>query len=78
MASTLSLICYNNLHQSGVWRILFLIGGIASIPFIFLRRGIPESPRWLLNKGRMADADDVVRKIEVRVNKNFICLSEEK
>ena len=55
-----------------------MVGGIASLPFIFLRQGIPESPRWLLNKGRMADADDVVRKIEVRVNNNLICLSEEK
>ncbi len=78
MASTFSIILYNNLNQYGIWRILFLIGGIASLPFIFLRQMIPESPRWLLNKGRIADADDIVRKIEVRVENNLICLSEKK
>jgi putative MFS transporter len=46
------------------WRYMFLIGGLPAILSVFLMRGLPESPRWLLSKGRLSDADEVVREIE--------------
>ena len=51
LASVVSVILYSYYNETGIWRVLFIIGGIASIPFLFLRKKIPESPRWLLNKG---------------------------
>lgn len=30
------------------WQLFFLIGGIGSLPLMFLRSKIPESPRWLI------------------------------
>jgi MFS transporter, putative metabolite:H+ symporter len=35
------------------WRVLFVIGGIPAIPVIFLRRLLPESPRWLVENDRV-------------------------
>ena len=38
------------------WRFLFAIGVIVAIPIIFLRKNIPESPRWLFLKGKYKKA----------------------
>lgn len=46
------------------WRSCFLIGAILALPILFMRRWIPESPRWLLTHGRPDHAEAVVQGIE--------------
>ena len=46
------------------WRYLFLIGGLPAMLVIFLRRYLPESPRWLASQGRLEDAASELSKIE--------------
>ena len=46
------------------WRTMFYIGAAPAILVLFLRRLWPESPRWLLSKGRLEDAEAVVTGIE--------------
>lgn len=46
------------------WRAMFLIGAIPAILIIFIRRHVPESPRWLASQGRLAEADQIVKMIE--------------
>jgi len=48
------------------WRLCFLIGGALAIPILFMRRWIPESPRWLLTHGSPAEAARVMGAIEDR------------
>ena len=48
------------------WRYLFLIGGLPAVLVIFLRRCLPESPRWLANQGWMEEAGQAIREIEVQ------------
>jgi putative MFS transporter len=49
------------------WRVMFFLGGVPII-FAFLAwKFVPESPRWSEAKGRLADAEKVLRDIEARV-----------
>lgn len=49
------------------WRLAFLIGaGLGVIVFV-MRMWLPESPRWLMTHGRLAEAEAVVAGIERRV-----------
>jgi len=49
------------------WRLAFVTGGVIGIGVLFLRRFIPESPRWLMTHGRPEEASQVVGQIEARV-----------
>ena len=48
------------------WRVAFMIGGALGFVILFLRRHVPESPRWLLLHRRRAEADGIVAGIEAR------------
>ena len=49
------------------WRVAFIIGGVIGLVVLFLRRFIPESPRWLMTHGDPEDASKVVHELEQRV-----------
>ena len=51
------------------WRLAFGIGGALSISVLFLRRWIPESPRWLMTHGRKEEAERIVADIEAWVER---------
>ena len=46
------------------WRVMFLLGAVGSAVAWFLRRELPESPRWLVVMGRDAEADALVSRFE--------------
>lgn len=45
------------------WRLIFATGIAPAIVFLFLLIKVPESPRWLIRKGRHEAGLDVLRKI---------------
>ncbi len=49
------------------WRWVVLIGSAGAAVVWLLRRGLPESPRWLISQGRLDEADQVTTAIETRV-----------
>lgn len=46
------------------WRPMFVIAGIGSLIVWYLRKRLPESPRWLESKGRTAEAEALMQSIE--------------
>jgi MFS family permease len=46
------------------WRVAFGIGAVLGLVILWLRRFVPESPRWLMTHGRLAEAEQVMRGIE--------------
>ncbi|MFB7053562.1 MFS transporter [Streptomyces vinaceus] len=46
------------------WRWLFVIGAAGGASVLFLRRRLPESPRWLEAMGRHTEADRIVTGME--------------
>jgi putative MFS transporter len=46
------------------WRVMFVLGAIGALIAWFLRRDLPESPRWLAAVGRDAEADALVARFE--------------
>ncbi|HXT78941.1 MAG TPA: MFS transporter [Acetobacteraceae bacterium] len=49
------------------WRAAFVIGGVLGFIVLFLRRLLPESPRWLMTHGQPQEAERVVAEIERRI-----------
>jgi len=51
------------------WRAAFGIGAALGIVILFLRRYIPESPRWLMTHGRVGEAEAIVAGIEAQARR---------
>jgi MFS family permease len=49
------------------WRLAFGLGAIIGLPILLIRRGVPESPRWLFIHGHEEDAERIVDQIEREV-----------
>src|SRR6202171_1469711 len=46
------------------WRSMFILGGIGAIVVWYLRKNLPESPRWLEAVGRKEEAEALMQSIE--------------
>ena len=57
------------------WRAAFLIGAVLALAILLVRRYVPESPRWLIAHGRVAEAERIVADIERQVRAQHGALS---
>ena len=64
IGSFVALFFLNTLPADVGWRVAFLTGPVLALVIIFVRRNLPESPRWLITHGRLEEAERVVAQIE--------------
>ncbi|MBZ5700973.1 MAG: MFS transporter [Acidobacteriia bacterium] len=50
------------------WRTMFVLGGLGALIVWYLRKSLPESPRWLESVGKHAEADAILQAIEREVS----------
>jgi putative MFS transporter len=48
------------------WQAMFLIGAIPGLIVAYLISKLPESPRWLINRGRLDEAERIIEAMESR------------
>jgi putative MFS transporter len=53
------------------WQALFLVGGIPGMIIAVAVYFLPESPRWLIGRGRLADAEKVIKMFEASARKRY-------
>ena len=68
------LLNHDLLPENIGWRLAFFIGPVLGLVIIYLRRHIPESPRWMLTHGQAAQAEGIVDDIEAGVRAQGVTL----
>ncbi|MBF4162792.1 MFS transporter [Nocardioides acrostichi] len=61
---TIPLLDPSVIDQAWGWRLAFGLGAVLALGILFVRRNVPESPRWLFIHGREDEAEQIVRDIE--------------
>jgi MFS transporter, putative metabolite:H+ symporter len=56
------------------WRAMFVIGGLGALVVWYLRKALPESPRWLESVGRYDEAEALLQSIEAEVSRQHATL----
>jgi putative MFS transporter len=56
LAATITLVLLKNVHTAQVWRLFLAIEGVIALLFFLLRLSEPDSPHWLMTRGRFAEA----------------------
>jgi len=56
LAAVIALFLLKNVHSAQTWRLFLAIEGVIALLFFLLRLSEPDSPHWLMTRGRFADA----------------------
>lgn len=69
--ATVSVGPHGPIFQGAGWRWMYGIGALLALVGILLRFQLPESPRWLISRGREDEAERVVGAMEARAQKRL-------
>ncbi|MFL9883301.1 MFS transporter [Paraburkholderia agricolaris] len=71
LSAAISYLVLNHLPAEISWRVGFGFGTTMALIFFWIRRVIPESPRWLLQQGRVAEAEAIVEHIAASAAREY-------
>ncbi|HQS09748.1 MAG TPA: MFS transporter [Xanthobacteraceae bacterium] len=63
-----SLLGYLIIPEFG-WRAMFIVGGLGGLVVWYMRKKLPESPRWLESVGRTEEAEHLLKQIEAEASR---------
>jgi MFS family permease len=69
LGTIVTLIALNHISTTVGWRVAYLVGPVLALVIIFVRRHLPESPRWQIMHGREKQAEASIAEIEQDVAK---------
>jgi predicted MFS family arabinose efflux permease len=56
LAATIALLLLKNLHSVQIWRLFLATEGLIALLFFLWRLSEPDSPHWLMTRGRFTEA----------------------
>jgi MFS transporter, putative metabolite:H+ symporter len=69
LTPAIGVAVFSLVGQDPGWRVLFVLGGIPALVAVYACWGLPESARWLADKGRYEEAERLVARIEAEPRK---------
>jgi MFS family permease len=64
IGTLVTLYLLNNLAVDTSWRLAFVVGPVLALVIIYVRRNLPESPRWQIMHGHEREAEASIAEIE--------------
>ncbi len=67
IGTIVTLYLLNSLAPNTSWRVAYVVGPVLALVIIYVRRNLPESPRWQIMHGRERAAEASIAEIENEV-----------
>lgn len=64
LAPVFGLVCFGFIRQDYAWRVDLILSGLPALFFFFIRRNVIESPKWLISKDRLDEAEAIISRLE--------------
>jgi MFS family permease len=64
LGTIVTLWVLNHVNATWGWRIAYLVGPLLALVIIYVRRNLPESPRWQIMHGRQREAEASIAQME--------------
>jgi MFS family permease len=64
LGTIVTLYLLNHLSPNLGWRLAYVVGPVLALVIIYVRRSLPESPRWQIMHGRSQEAEATIEEIE--------------
>jgi MFS family permease len=68
LGTIITLWALNHVAPFWGWRVAYIVGPVLALSIIYVRRNLPESPRWQIMHGRQEAAEKSIREIEEQVS----------
>jgi MFS family permease len=63
LGAVIAIALLSHTTDHAVWRLIVAASGVTAIVFLLLRLGLPESPRWLIERGRGDEAAAIIDRL---------------